>query len=41
METYSYYVDRLAEIETRDNGKRRVDIHPGPTSWLIDSFYYY
>jgi len=35
------HADRLAEIETRDNGKRRVDIHPGLSSWLIDSFYYY
>ncbi len=35
------HADRLAEIETRDNGKRRVDIHPGLSGWLIDSFYYY
>ncbi|MDH3218101.1 MAG: aldehyde dehydrogenase [Gammaproteobacteria bacterium] len=35
------HADRLADIETRDNGKRRVDIHPGLSSWLIDSFYYY
>ncbi len=35
------HADRLAEVETRDNGKRRVDIRPGLTSWLIDSFYYY
>ena len=35
------HADRLAKIETRDNGKRRVDIHPGLSSWLIDSFYYY
>jgi aldehyde dehydrogenase (NAD+) len=35
------HADRLAEIETRDNGKRRVDIHPGLSGWLVDSFYYY
>ncbi len=35
------HADRLAEIETRDNGKRRVDIQPGLAGWLIDSFYYY
>jgi len=35
------HADRLADIETRDNGKRRVDIHPGLSRWLIDSFYDY
>ena len=33
--------DRLGEIETRDNGKKTIDIAPGLKGWLADSFYYY
>ena len=33
--------DRLGEIETRDNGKKTIDITPGLKGWLADSFYYY
>lgn len=33
--------DRLAEVETRDNGKLPSQIRPALTSWLTDSFYYY
>lgn len=33
--------DELGAIETRDNGKRSVDITPGLKSWLADSFIYY
>ncbi len=33
--------ERLATIETRDNGKRTVDILPGLQTWLADSFWYY
>ena len=32
---------QLGAIETRDNGKKTVDITPGLGSWLADSFYYY
>ena len=35
------HAESLGAIETRDNGKRSVDITPGLTSWLADSFYYY
>ena len=31
----------LATLETRDNGKRTVDILPGLQTWLADSFWYY
>ena len=31
------HADRLATIDTRDNGKRRIDIYPGLTGWLIES----
>ncbi len=33
--------DDLAALETRDNGKRTVDILPGLQTWLADSFWYY
>ena len=35
------HADRLAAVETRDNGKRTVDIRPGLEGGLPDSFYYY
>ncbi len=35
------HADRLAEIETRDNGKRVVDILPGLTGGLVETFEYY
>ena len=35
------HAEPLAQIETRDNGKRTMDILPGLQSWLADSFYYY
>ncbi len=35
------HAEALGAVETRDNGKRSVDIVPGLQSWLADSFYYY
>ena len=33
--------ERLAAIESRDNGKRTADILPGLQGWLAESFWYY
>ncbi len=35
------HAERLGEVETTDNGKRRCDIVPALTGWLTDSFHYY
>ncbi|MEE9587313.1 MAG: aldehyde dehydrogenase family protein, partial [Hyphomicrobiaceae bacterium] len=40
-EAMAAHADRLAEIETRDNGKRVVDILPGLTGGLVETFEYY
>ena len=33
--------ETLGAVETRDNGKRTVDITPGLRTWLADHFFYY
>ena len=35
------HAESLGAIETRDNGKKTIDITPALKTWLADSFYYY
>ncbi len=35
------HAERLGDVETTDNGKRRRDIVPALQGWLTDSFHYY